>query len=204
MDAGANWTPKPLDGLAGSPDLESIGCASADTCLMTESGGGQLIRTTDSGDHGAAVSPSTQKIFAAGFASSTRAVAVGDGGATVVSDNAGASWAPVGGGIGNSDFNHLRATNSQLAEAGGDNGTVARTVDGGANWFTVGVPTPASIRDVSFPSQGTGFALDTAGGVFKTINGGTTWSILDTGGSGIRGPCWPWMRTACCSSAPRG
>ena len=183
VDSGANWTPKPLDGVSGLPDLESIGCASADTCLMTESGGGQLIRTVDSGDHGAAVSPSTKKIFAAGFASSTRAVAVGDGGATVVSDNAGASWAPVGGGIGGSDFNHLRATNSQLAEAGGDNGTVARTVDGGANWFTVGVPTPASIRDVSFPSPSTGFALDTAGGVFKTANGGTTWSILDTGGS---------------------
>jgi photosystem II stability/assembly factor-like uncharacterized protein len=184
VDSGASWTPKPLDGVSGLPGLESIGCAGADTCLMTESGGGQLVRTTDSGDHGTAVSPSTEKIFAAGFASSTRAVAVGNSGATVVSDNAGASWAPVGGAISGSDFSGLRATSSQLAEAGGDNGTVARTIDGGANWFTVGVPTPASIRDVSFPSQGTGFALDTAGGVFKTINGGTTWSILDTGASG--------------------
>jgi photosystem II stability/assembly factor-like uncharacterized protein len=184
VNSGATWTPRPLDGVSGLPGLESIGCAAPAKCLITESGGGQLIRTIDSGAHGSAVSPSTQKIFAAGFASPTRAVAVGDNGATVVSNNAGASWAPVGGGIPGSDFNHLRATNSQLAEAGGDNGTVARTVDGGANWFTVGVPTPSSIRDASFPSQGTGYALDTSGGVFKTVNGGTTWSILDTGASG--------------------
>lgn len=182
-DSGATWNPKGLQGVSGSPDLESIGCADATTCLITESGGGQLVRTVDGGDHGSSVTPATQPIFAADFASANRAVAVGAGGATVVSDNAGSSWTPVGGSIAGSGFNRLRATNSQLAEAGGNNGTLARTVDGGANWFTVGVPTTGSVRDASFPSENTGYALDSAGSAFKTMNGGMTWAILDTGTS---------------------
>jgi photosystem II stability/assembly factor-like uncharacterized protein len=183
VDSGATWSPKDLQGVSGTPNLESIGCADAATCLITEEGGGQLIRTVDGGDHGSSVTPSTQAIFAADFASASRAVAVGAGGATVVSDNAGNSWSPVGGSIGGSGFEGLRATNSQLAEAGGNNGTLARTVNGGASWFTVGVPTTGSVRDASFPSESTGYALDSAGGAFRTANGGTTWAILDTGTS---------------------
>ena len=183
VDSGATWTPRHLQGVAGAPSLESIGCATGAKCLITEEGGGQLVRTSDSGIHGSSVSPSTEKIFGAAFVSGSRAVAVGESGATVVSNNAGSTWAPVGGRISGGGFENLRATNSQLAEAGGDNGILARTVDGGANWFTVGVTTPADIRDASFPSQNTGFALDQAGGVFKTVNGGSSWSNLDTGTS---------------------
>lgn len=182
-DSGATWSPQPLDGVAGAPSLESIGCASATQCLITEVGGAQLVRTGDGGNTGSAVSPSTEKIFGAAFVSGTRAVAVGEGGATVVSDNAGSTWAPVGGRLSGSGFGNLRATNSQLAVASGDNGILARTVDGGASWFTVGVSTPADIRDASFPSQDTGFALDRSGGLFKTVNGGSSWSNLDTGTS---------------------
>jgi photosystem II stability/assembly factor-like uncharacterized protein len=101
-----------------------------------------------------------------------------------VSNNAGSTWAPVGGRIAGSGFQNLRATNSQLAEAGGGNGVLARTVDGGASWFTVGVTTPADIVDASFSSENTGFALDQAGGLFKTVDGGAHWSTLDTGTSG--------------------
>jgi len=182
-DSGATWSPRGLTGISGSPDLKSIGCAGAATCLITETGGGQLVRTTDSGNHGSSVSPSTEKIFAAGFASASRAVAVGDGGATVISNDGGGTWTPVGSSVAGTGFDRLRATNSQLAEAGGSNGMLARTVDGGRNWFTVGVPTTGAVRDASFPSENTGFALDSAGGAFKTTKGGTTWSILDTGAS---------------------
>jgi photosystem II stability/assembly factor-like uncharacterized protein len=182
-DSGATWAPKPLTGAPGNPSLTSIGCADATTCLITEATGGQLVRTTDSGDTGTSVTPSTEKIFAVAFASATRAVAVGEGGATVTSDNTGSTWAPVGARISGSGFSHLRATNSQIAEAGGGNGVLARTIDGGNSWFTVGVPTTGAVKDASFPTQNDGFALDDLGGAFRTTNGGTTWSILDTGAS---------------------
>ncbi len=182
-DSGATWAPKALTGAPGSPNLTSIGCADATTCLITEASGGQLVRTTDSGDNGTSVTPSTEQIFAVAFASATRAVAVGAGGATVTSDNTGSTWAPVGARISGSGFSHLRATSSQIAQVGGSNGVLARTIDGGNSWFTVGVPTTGAVQDASFPTQNDGFALDDLGGAFKTTNGGTTWSILDTGAS---------------------
>jgi photosystem II stability/assembly factor-like uncharacterized protein len=182
-DSGATWAPKPLTGTPGSPNLTSIGCADPTTCLITEQSGGQLVRTTDSGDTGTSVTPSTEQIFAVAFSSATRAVAVGAGGATVTSNNTGSTWAPVGARISGTGFSHLRATNSQIAEVGGSNGVLARTIDGGMNWFTVGVPTTGAVMDASFPTQNDGFALDDLGGAFKTTNGGTTWSILDTGAS---------------------
>jgi photosystem II stability/assembly factor-like uncharacterized protein len=37
------------------------------------------------------------------------------------------------------------------------------------------------MADVSFASASTGFALDEAGGLFKTVNAGGTWQTLDTG-----------------------
>jgi len=180
-DSGATWAPRPLTGVPGTPNLTSLGCAHATTCLITEASGGQLFRTTDGGKNGTSVTPSTDPIFAVAFSSAARAVAVGDGGATVVSDDSGSTWDPVGGSISGSGFNRLRATSSQNAQAGGNNGVLARTTDGGDSWFTVGVPTPGAVKDASFPTVNTGFALDDAGGAFKTINGGSAWSILNTG-----------------------
>ena len=182
-DFGAKWTPKPLAGPQRTPSLTSIGCADASTCLITESTGGRLLRTKDGGDKATSVTPSTQSIFAVAFSSATEAVAVGERGATVVSNTAGTTWAPIGGGISGSGFDRLRATNPQIAEVGGSNGVLARTIDGGTSWFTVGVPTTGSVRDASFATKGVGFALDNLGGAFKTSNGGKSWSILNTGAS---------------------
>ena len=180
-DSGATWAPRPLTGVPGAPNLTSLGCAHASTCLITEASGGQLFRTTDGGKNGTSVTPSTDPIFAVAFSSATRPVAVGDGGATVVSADSGSTWAPVGGSISGSGFDRLRATNSQIAQVGGNNGVLARTTDGGDSWFTVGVPTTGAVKDASFPTANNGFALDNVGGAFKTINGGSAWSILNTG-----------------------
>jgi photosystem II stability/assembly factor-like uncharacterized protein len=183
VDGGATWTPQPLAGPSETPNLTSISCADPLTCLIAESSGTTLLRTTDGGATATSVTPSTQPIFAVGFSSATRAVAVGSAGATVVSDDAGATWSPIGGRISGDNFVRLRATSSQVAHASGADGTIARTVNGGVDWFTVGVPTTAGIVDASFVSQDVGFAIDGAGGAFKTTNGGASWQILNTGAS---------------------
>ena len=43
------------------------------------------------------------------------------------------------------------------------------------------VSTSEDVFDVSFPTNLAGFALDTAGGLFRTRDGGATWRPLDTG-----------------------
>jgi photosystem II stability/assembly factor-like uncharacterized protein len=178
-DGGASWSPKALAGAPGS-NLTSIRCADPTTCLMATEAGDRLLRTTDGGATATAVTPSTAKVFAAAFASASRAVAVGEFGTTVTSDDAGVTFDTIGGRIGGR-FSSLRATSQTTAYAPGGDGRVARTTDGGATWDTFAVSTPDDILDVSFPTAQIGYALDVGGLAFRTDNGGGSWQILNTG-----------------------
>jgi photosystem II stability/assembly factor-like uncharacterized protein len=180
VNGGATWTPQPLAGATPST-LRSISCV-ATTCLIGTQEGTRLIRTVDGGATGVDVSPSSRKVFAAAFASPTRAVAAGENGTTVVSNDSGATFSPVGGGI-QGPFTRLSATSPSVAFATGAHGTLAKTSDSGQSWSDVGVPTSAAVVDASFPTPTTGFALDDAGSLRKTLNGGASWSVLNTGAS---------------------
>jgi photosystem II stability/assembly factor-like uncharacterized protein len=182
-DGGATWDPKPLTG-APFQDYSAVDCASATTCLITV-GNGHLVRTTDGGATGAEITPATGKINAAAFSSATRAVAVGERGTTVVSDDGGQTYSPIGSALSAADLRLLRATGTNVANVGGANGTLVRTIDGGLNWFTVGVPTTSTVVDASFANASSGYAIDALGGAFKTVNGGTSWQILNTGTSDV-------------------
>jgi len=179
-DGGATWAAKPLAGAPAGNALTDIRCSGPTTCIISTSGGERLLRTSDGGETGTSVSPSTRKVFAAAFSSSTRVVAVGLGGTTAVSDTAGDTFAPVGGRLAGM-FDRLRAVSATIAYAAGADGRLARTVDGGRSWTPIGVSTADDVRDVSFPTLRTGFALDASGTALRTDNEGATWRILNTG-----------------------
>jgi photosystem II stability/assembly factor-like uncharacterized protein len=177
-DAGATWADKSL---GGSPaNIKSIRCSDALNCLATVATGELVYRTNNGATTFSSVTPSTDPIYAAAFASSTRTVAAGKFGTTVVSNDGGATWSAVGGRI-IETFRRLRATSATTAFAPGDNGALARTLDSGATWTTLGVSTSADVIDVAFPTQQVGFALDSNGSVLRTDNGGASWQILNTG-----------------------
>ncbi|MGN6187875.1 MAG: WD40/YVTN/BNR-like repeat-containing protein [Conexibacter sp.] len=183
-DGGATWVRKPVyDVPAVGLDFTSIRCADARLCLLTTASGAQLVRTTDGGDTpGTVVTASTNPIYAAAFASPTRVVAAGQQGATVVSDDAGLRFAPVGGRIAGT-FTALRTGGApHTAYAPGADGRIATTADGGRTWSAEGnVPTSADLLDVSFPTAVDGYALDADGGLFHTANGGRSWETLGAG-----------------------
>lgn len=181
-DGGATWQPKAIDPAVGSSNLRSISCASETTCLIAVEQGNRLLRTNDGGTTVTAVTPSTQRINAAAFAGGLRVVAAGRGGATVVSDDAATTFAPVGGDLSSGGYTRgLRAGVRGTAYAPGDNGKVARTTDGGGTWRTFNVSTSEDVADVSFPTPDTGYALDTGGTVLRTANAGLSWQILNLG-----------------------
>ncbi len=179
-DGGQTWAQAPAAGDVPRSDLTSIRCASATSCLIATASGERLLRTSDGGATVSSVTPSTQRIFAVALQSDTRAVAVGEAGATVVSANAGETFATIGARL-SGRFLRLRATSSQIAHAPGNDGALARTLDGGETWTTVGVATSEDVLDVSFLDQDVGFALDVRGGALRTDNGGVDWQFLDTG-----------------------
>jgi photosystem II stability/assembly factor-like uncharacterized protein len=179
-DDGQTWEQRNVT--VGTPplSLRTIDCADSETCIVAKEQGDELFRTSDGGTTWTPVTPSTERVFAAEFVSATRAVAVGASGVTVVSDDAGVTWARIGDALAGS-FHRLRASSSSLAFALGTAGTLARTLDSGETWRPISVPTSEAILDVSFPSANVGYALDFAGNLFRTENGGTSWAILDTG-----------------------
>jgi len=180
-DGGATWKPHELN--AGGRDLDEIDCATPLLCVATTAKGDQLVRTADAGASSSLVSASTDPIYAAAFVSADVVVAAGAAGATVVSDDAGATFKAIGGRLTGQYFG-IRAGGEQgTAYAPGDNGALAVTTDSGATWVRGNVATSEDVRDVSFPTAQVGYALDTAGGVFRTQSGGRAWSALDAGAS---------------------
>jgi len=181
-DGGATWIQRTTP--PGAPSLTSIRCNTSDICILTTASGHELIRVADAGNaEPTVVTASTDPIYAAAFASPQRVAAAGERGASVVSDDAGVTFASIGGRIAGT-FALLRAGGGQgTAYAAGLNGRLAKTSDGGRTWSTGNVPTAAALIDVSFPSASVGYALDTSGGLFRTDNAGVTWKALGTGGT---------------------
>ncbi len=176
-DGGLTWTAKPYPGELG---LRGIRCATPLACLITTTTGQTVLRTVDGGLAWSSVTPSTQKIHAAAFSSPTSAVAAGESGTTVLSDDTGATWRPVGKRLGTT-FSRVRALSASVAFATGPGGAIARSDDGGVTWAEVGVSTSEDVIDVSFATAETGYALDAAGTLLRTDNAGRSWQILDTG-----------------------
>lgn len=179
-DGGANWVGKDLG--AGGPSYTAIRCTGTQLCVLSTESGTQLVRTTDAGDTpGTVVTPSTDPIYAAAFASPTRVAAAGANGSTVRSDDAGVTFAPIGGRL-SGRYEAIRAGGApDTAFAPGAAGALAKTTDGGRSWVTGNVPTTADLIDVSFPAADAGYALDRDGGLFRTANGGGSWKTLGTG-----------------------
>jgi photosystem II stability/assembly factor-like uncharacterized protein len=178
-DGGATWVAKTLAG--SSANLTSIRCATVQLCVMTTDRGDQLVRTADGGNTATLVTPSPDPVHAAAFASPVRIVAGGELGSTAVSDDAGVNFTPVGGRLSGA-FNRIEAgLQGGTAFAPGDNGTLARTIDGGRTWTRGNVSTSEDVIDAAFSAAAVGFALDSSGGLFRTADGGATWKTLDTG-----------------------
>jgi photosystem II stability/assembly factor-like uncharacterized protein len=179
-DGGKTWKAKAA---ANGQDLTSIRCIDLQTCLMTTVKGDKLLRTTDGGATVTEITPSSQAIFAAAFNSATRVAAVGAAGTTVLSDDGGVNYTPISKNLDEPVYTRLRPgpNPTTVWVVGKGNGQLALTKDGGVNWSQDGVPTSRDMVDVSFASDSTGYALDAAGSLFKTVNQGGTWQTLDTG-----------------------
>lgn len=189
-DGGASWTVRSLALPVGSatPSLLHIACSDPNTCLISTRDATTLVRTTNGGATGSLVTPSSRKLYAVAFATSTRAVAVGEGGATVLSDDGGSTFPTAVSSSLPAGLTLLRrGAKPAQAYAGGDRGRLAFTGDAGASWTALQVPTTAALTDVAFPSPQIGFALDAAGTLRRTVNGGTSWGILDKGSNAVPG-----------------
>jgi photosystem II stability/assembly factor-like uncharacterized protein len=187
-DGGASWTQLALKltGGATALDLDQITCSSARSCLISTADGSKLIKTSDGGITGTVVTPSEQAINAVAYSTGSTVIGVGAGGTTVLSSDGGATFpteAPTNlqGFQEESDF-VLGGTRGD-AFAGGQQGAIAATFDGGQSWSELRAPTSESIDDVAFPTASTGYVLNDLGSLLMTSDGGTSWRSFPTGHS---------------------
>src|SRR3954454_1996758 len=177
-DGGATWRELGLP--EGMPDVARISCSGTDICVAVTTDGDRLLRTVDGGASWTRVNPTSKKLAAVGPASATRAVAVGEAGTTVASDERSRTVAALAGALPGT-FTGVKAQSAKVAYAFGKGGALARTIDGGATWSEIDAATSDDLQDVSYVSLGIGFALDSVGQLLRTDNSGDSWQILNTG-----------------------
>jgi len=176
-DGGSTWEAEPI---AAGNNFRSIDCASATECMLTVAAGNELIKTTDGGATDTVTTSSSSLIYGAAYASLTQIVAVGEGGATVLSSDGGATFAPSSVDIGG-EYSRLRAGPDGLVLAPGAKGDLALSGDGGQTWRVISTQTSAELLDVAFSTPQLGYALDVNGGLQQTSNGGASWQTLSPG-----------------------
>ncbi len=179
VNGGEKWEAQTI---AGGNSFRTIDCSSEETCLLTVTGGNQLIRTTDGGKTDTVNTPSSSLIYAAAYANPTRIVAVGESGATVLSSDGGGTFTSASADIGG-QYGRLRTGPGQMLLAPGANGDVAISTNGGQAWQVLSTQTSQELVDVSFGTTTLGYALDASGGLQRTTNGGASWQTLSPGTS---------------------
>ncbi len=191
-DGGSTWEQLTLTVPGPRPSLTQISCSDVEHCLIATApvagGSNVLVRTTDGGKTGTLVSPAEQNLLSVAFSTASNAVAVGQGGVTVLSSDGGATF-PMTisrrlGGV----FDTVIRTGASAQDAyiPGQAGLIAATTNGGASWGLLRVPTSALLRDVAFPGTELGYAVSTAGTLYRTNTAGLSWSILKSGGGAPR------------------
>jgi photosystem II stability/assembly factor-like uncharacterized protein len=190
-DGGATWEerkaasePKSIKLPAGTPPLalRQIDCSDPLHCLLT-TGSSSLVLTSDGTVTGSLVTPSEGGLSSLAFSTGTTVVAVGAGGTIVRSTDGGATFTAISRrlGIEPSGIPQLGA-GPKDAYLAGQAGAIAATADGGGEWRVLHVPTSADLAGLAFPSPLVGYAVDSRGTVFRTLNGGASWAIQ--GGAG--------------------
>lgn len=94
-----------------------------------------------------------------------------------------ATWTPQTSGVA-ARLRGVSAVSEKVAFASGSGGVVLRTTDGGATWTKLALPADAAkldFRDVDAIDARTAYVLSIGEGnnsrIYKTIDGGDTWSI---------------------------
>ncbi len=157
-------------------------------------GGGTLIKTTNGGNNWFIVEPINQSLKFAFYFSSVFFTDVqtgyiagskyaGDTSVFIKTTDGGVNWNVQRFTISNwGVFTSMFFINSSTGFIGSaTHAYVLKTINGGANWNQVMIPTTNSIYSMFFPSASTGYASCFGGQVLKSTNNGNNWFLQTTG-----------------------
>jgi photosystem II stability/assembly factor-like uncharacterized protein len=109
------------------------------------------------------------------MADNQTAIAVGDSGAVITTQDGGANWALES--AGSAALHGVEMLSGTTAIAVGESGALLRTTDGGQLWEQL-VLSNLDFYGIDFLDSQTGTIVGQAGGVYRTSDGGDTWTKL--------------------------
>ncbi len=178
-DAGISWSAT----LVSSTSLNAAALSSTGLWVVGDSG--KLFYSSNGTSWSAASSGTTSNLNDIQFSTSSTAYVVGDGGAVIKTTNSGMTWSnPVSSGTTTNNINALYFTSDQNGVIGGNSnglqGFTKRTINGAGD-FGADFQTLSIINDIYFINPSLGYAVGKGGNIFKTVNGGASWSFFSSG-----------------------
>lgn len=205
-DGGRNWASALTSTTSGSTHVTSVAASGA--TVFAGMRDGDMWRSVNSGTDWSevldatsmggffgsmAIDPSNANIVYAGdyaLASRTSGQSM-----IIKSVNGGTAWAHTGVGPANPDeiFGHSLAidpvTPATIYAAGSGTPNLARSDDGGGTWLNRGVTGGQILQAVAIDPRNTSglYAVSRDYGVFKSLDGGSTWAAKNSGLTGVSG-----------------
>ncbi len=169
-DGGATWTTEILD---AGPSEGYTSVHAFDANLAFVSGTVNTWKTTDGGanwTHAANQNAGNSVYFASNM------IGYGCGGNLITkSTDQGNSWTVVHTTTGNDYLWRVRFINTMEGIAVGDNGTILKTIDGGASWQSKPSGTTERLYDIEYITGTILYAAGQGNTVIKSVDGGETW-----------------------------
>ena len=136
-------------------------------------------------------SPQGNTLSNVDFVNNNTGYAAGDYGTLLKTTDGGAIWNQISSGTGK-DLLSLNFINENTGFVGGSRQLLRKTTDGGNSWQNLQLPvqgqwdTAYYVMDINFVTQNTGYVVgffQLESKIWKTTDGGNTWSIKGTGGA---------------------
>lgn len=186
-DAGETWTKK-----TAAPGSKAVGGGAgvADIWFTSPSEGvisvgGQVFRTTDGASSWTPVVDSGGPgLYVFDFVSATEGVAVGNGSATLITADGGATWSLHASLASSENLRSLScASVTNCLAATADSQRILNSVDGGVTWTPVTAST-AKLAGVGLVTPTRGIAVGDTGTIVSTDDTGSTWTQINGGVAG--------------------
>jgi photosystem II stability/assembly factor-like uncharacterized protein len=202
-DGGATWAPMTvpvvvsrLRGVSMWDEMNAIlvgdGTSTQETILITDDGGDTWVNK----------GPTTLPIYVSlsAWTLGTDIAYVGQrSGVVLKTRNRGQTWQELDTGTVNG-IQHLQFVNETHGWAAVQQHDMVFTRDGGLNWTRIGPGTlPGTVWQVHFVDENVGIAVGTTGNLFRSDDGGDSWTYLSGGFS-----TWSHIRAIWMSSATNG
>lgn len=186
-DGGATWTYlQQSDANKTYDNMYDLYFKDANTGIAV---GGYVVKTTDGGTTWAPINIPSGAQLKYLYGSGDVLIASTNDGMFLSSTNFGTTWKLLTN-IPSFTVNTIFAVNDNVIYAGGSNGAMLKSIDGGKNWtgsYQRVQNNSQAIQGFYFVNENVGYSANSYSMIAKTIDGGTTWtSVLDASTSATK------------------